>query len=98
MRRPDGKLLKVVDESHYETFLDDSVVYWVLQSRQFMAYRVSDGTTRSLSGYKPAAVREVTSGVLVSPDGSRLEMGRKDGDSWRYEPLVLTPAQVMKNM
>lgn len=98
VRRPDGKLVKVADGTHYECFADDSVIYWVFETRQFMAYRVSDGTTRRLDGYKTPAFQDITKGISVSSDGSRLELGRKEGDTWRYEPLPVTPVQVMRKM
>ena len=99
VRRPDGKIVKAGDGPHYEGYVDGSVIYWVEGTRQFIGYRVNDNTRRTLHGYRtPLGLPDVTRGVSVSSGGSGMELGNKVGDSWKYEPLPVTSAQVLKKM
>lgn len=91
VRTFDGRYLPVAKTSHYEGMDGDDVVYWIPETRRFMAFNVLAQTSRELPGYRMTPREEVVDGVLVETGGKRLLLGRRGSAGWEYTPLPLDP-------
>jgi hypothetical protein len=91
VRTPSGEYLKAAASSHYQEVRDGEVIYWEPSTREHMAFSIANRKVRVLPGYKIPEYRDVTEGVILSPDRKALELGAKVNGEWKYAPLPLTP-------
>lgn len=90
VRLTTGDYVKVATTEHYETTRNGEVIYWVLDTRSFMAFSLATRTTRPAPEYKPAGFHDVTVGVILSSDRTYVEYGTKTNDVWTYTATGLT--------
>lgn len=93
-RTPKGDYLKVAATSHYEKVLDGEVIYWMPDTRDFMAYSLKKRSGRKLPGYKVPPYQDTTRGVSLSNDRKGLELGEKVNGQWRYTPIDLDSSKL----
>jgi hypothetical protein len=94
-RTPAGDYLKVATSNHYERVRNGEVIYWMPDTRDFMAFSLSTRNTRVLPGYKtPPYAGDVSRGVNLAPDRKSIQYGVKLGGSWQYQPLPLDSKQL----
>ncbi len=91
IRAPGGEYVRVARTSHYERMEGDDLVYWVPETRRFMAFNLLSRETRGLPGYRVPPFEDVVEGVSIETGGKRLLFGRKDAGGWEYAPLPLEP-------
>ncbi len=90
VRTSAGEYLKVAASDHYKEVRHGEVIYWDLTTRTFMAFSITNRTTRTATEYREPGFVDVFTGVALSADRKGLEFGRKIADQWQYQPLNLT--------
>lgn len=91
-RTAGGDYLEVAASNHYEKVENGEVIYWDPDTRDFLAFSLSDRTTRVLPDYRHPPYRDVTEGVSLSRDKQQIEYGKKTGGQWSYTALTVKPA------
>ncbi|MFC1735339.1 hypothetical protein ACFL1X_04430 [Candidatus Hydrogenedentota bacterium] len=91
VRLPDGEYKLAAASRFYERVVDGEVIYWVLETRKYIAFNIETGVTRQATEYKVPPYEDVTKGVLISRDKQYLEFGTRKNGKWNYEPLPLAP-------
>lgn len=94
VRTFDGQYLPVAKTSHYEGMDGDDLIYWIPETRQFMAFDVLTHASRALPGYRVPPREDVVQGVSIETGGKRLLIGRNGGAGWEYAPLPLEPGRL----
>jgi hypothetical protein len=91
IRTPGGDYAKAAISAHYEGTKNGEVIYWEPSTRDFMAFSITNRTTRKAPEFKVAGYQDVTRGVILSSDQKGLEFGVKVNGQWKYEPLSVAP-------
>jgi hypothetical protein len=91
LRTAAGDYLKVAASSHYETVRNGEVIYWLPDTRQFLAFSIATRQTRPAPEFRHADYVDVTEGVILSANRKGLEYGVKVNGVWQYRPLELSP-------
>ena len=94
VRTTDGKFMKAGASAHYECTRNGEVIYWEPSTRDFMAFSISNRTTRKAAEVKVAGFEDVTQGVILSSDRKGLEFGTKVNGQWKYESVGLDPSEL----
>ena len=94
VRTTDGKFMKAAVSAHYECTRNGEVIYWEPSTRDFMAFSISNRTTRKAAEFKVAGFEDVTKGVILSSDGKGLEFGTKLNGQWKYESVGLDATEL----
>jgi len=89
-RTPNGDYVKVAATAHYQCVRNNEVIYWEPTTRDFMAYSITNRTTRKAAEFKVAGYKDVDTGITLSSDRKALEIGVKVEGQWKYQRLELS--------
>ena len=92
IRTSTGEYRKIAATWHYQTAEAGEIIYWMLDTRQFMAYNLASGQTRNLPDYRVPPFSDIDKGVTLSSNRSTLKYGNKVNDKWEYTPLDIPVA------
>ncbi len=94
VRTPRGEYLKVAACNHYERVEQGDVIYWMPDTREFMAFSLVERTTRVLPNYRTPPYQDVTRGASLTSDRQGLQYGEKVNGQWSYQPLAMDPSKL----
>jgi hypothetical protein len=94
VRTPGGDYVKAGLSAHYQCTTNGEVIYWEPSTRDFMAFSITNRTTRKATEFKVPGYEDVTQGAILSSDQKRLEFGVKVNGQWKYESLALNPGDL----
>ena len=89
-RTPVGDYVKVAATAHYQCVRNNEVIYWDPTTRDFMAFSITNGTTRKAEEFKVAGYEDVDTGITLSSDRKALQSGTKAEGQWKYQRLELS--------
>jgi hypothetical protein len=92
VRTPGGDYVKAAVSAHYQCTRNGEVIYWEPSTRDFMAFSITNRTTRKATEFKVPGYEDVTQGVILSSDQKGLDFGVKVNGQWKYESLELEPS------
>ena len=96
VRYPGGEYYRIAASRHYEGTMGDEIIYWVPQTRRFMAFDLNTREITGMEDYKHPPFQDVTIGVRVDNDGRHLLLGHKKGGNWHYVSIGPDPEQFME--
>lgn len=96
VRYPGGKYYRIAASRHYEGTKGDEILYWIPQTRRYMAFDLTTRETSELKDYKHPPFQDVIEGITIDDDGRHLLLGHKRDGNWQYVSTGLEPEQFMK--
>jgi hypothetical protein len=94
VRTPSGDYARAALSAHYQCTRNGEVIYWEPSTRDFMAFSITNRTTRTAREFKVPGYEDVTQGVILSSDQKGIEFGVKVNGQWKYESLDLETSRL----
>ena len=96
VRYPGGEYYRAGASRHYTGIRGDDIIYWIPDTRRYMAFDLITRNTTWLQDYKRPPFQDVTRGIAIDDDGRHLLLGQKRDADWHYVSIGLEPEQLME--